>query len=108
MAADTQQPDIQVREDRSQVARHKGCEKNADCLTDIGPIAGVCRHIAQEQQDAHQTVLSPVSALLSEEAEYTPVEYQGHAEGHGKRSEYTDNLLPSSHLHSAYGTTAQP
>ena len=49
MAADTQQPDILVREDRSQVARHEGCEKNADGLTDIGPVAAVCRHIAQEQ-----------------------------------------------------------
>ena len=59
MAADTQQPDIQVREDRSQVARHRGCEKNADCLTDIGPVAAVCRHIAQEQQDTDQAVLKP-------------------------------------------------
>ncbi len=85
MAANTQQPDIQVREDCSQVARHKGREKNAACLTGIGPVAGACRHIAQEQQDADQTVLGTVGALLPEEAEYTPVEHQGHAKGHGKR-----------------------
>ena len=46
-------------------------------------------------------MFGPTGALLPEEAEYTPVEYQGHAEGHGKRDKYPDNasLGPSpSHL----------
>ena len=46
MAAYAQQPDIQVWEDRAEIARNEGREKNADRLTDIGPVAGACRHIA--------------------------------------------------------------
>ena len=104
MTTNTQQPDIQVREDRTQIARHKGREKNADGLTDIGPIARARRHIAHEQQDADQTVFGPVGALLPEEAEYRPVERQGHAEGYGKCDQYADKLFPLGHLHAVWGS----
>ena len=108
VAANTQQPDIQVREDRAQVARHKGREKNADRPTDIGPVARTRRHIAQEQQDADQTVLGAVGAVLAEEAEDAPVKHQGQAEGHGKRDNHGDDRLAVDHLGSVYGAAGQP
>ena len=108
MAANTQQPDIQVGEDCAQVARNDGREKNADSLTGIGAAAGPHGYVAHEQQDADRTVFGPVNALLPEEAEDTPIEYECQAEGHGKRDKYGDDLLPSEHLHSVYGVAAQP
>ncbi len=108
MAANPRQPDIQVREDRAQVAQHKGREKNAARPTDIGPVARACRHITQEQKSADQPVLGPVGALLPEEAEDTPVEHQGQAEGHGKRDNYGDDGLPSDHPRPVYRAIAQP
>lgn len=52
-------------------------------------------------------MLDPVSAFLSEEAEYPPVEYQGHAEGYDKRDSYGDDRLPVNHVAPVYGAAAQ-
>ena len=87
MAANPQKSNIPVWKDRAEIARDERGQKDAD-----GAILGAQGYIAHEEENPDQTVLGPISALLSEQGQHRPVQQDG---GQNKDGDENETFHPS-------------